>query len=232
MKKCIIIVLISFVGTTLVAGDDALIGQHAPQKIQKNAPVEGKKQPVKKQSPRTSTKKTSPVIDKPSEQAPVQKKRQCPHRKKKIEPKKEVKKQETVPASSTPVEKTKQLEQKIEPKVVDLQKQSIQRTVKITHAITQDMITYHHWTGKHTPEFTISLNGKEIKSDQTTEIPVTDDKLLVNYTFNFAKGYYKDSKKVEIALPEGEKFVMQFSWKQTPNIIICKDESTQTSTKS
>lgn len=232
MKNIIFIVLISLVGTTVVAGNEAAIGHQSPEKIQKKAPAQ-KKQPVKKQSSRTSTKKSSPVIDKPVTQTPVQKK--CPRtqrKKKTIEPKKELKKQETVPASTAPLEKPKQIEQKIEPKIVEPQKKSTQRAVEIKNAITQDMITYHHWTGKHTPEFTISLNGKESKSDQTIEIPVTDDKLTVNYTFNFAKGYYKDSKKVEIVLPEGKKFVMQFSWKQTPNIIFNKDDAIQTSTKS
>ncbi len=232
MKKIIIAILISLVGTTLFAGNDARIEQHTPQKIQKSAPAQIK-QPVKKQSSRSSTKKSSPVIDKPVTQTPVQKKCQHSKRKKKIEQKKEVKKPETVPTPIPPVEKPKQIEQKIEPKIVEPQKKSTQRTIEIKNGITQDMITYHHWTGKHTPEFTISLNGKEIKSDQKAEIPVTDDKLTVNYTFNFAKGYYKDSKKVEISVPEGKTFLMQFSWKQTPNIIINKDEATptQTSTK-
>ncbi|OQA34090.1 MAG: hypothetical protein BWY54_00892 [Candidatus Dependentiae bacterium ADurb.Bin331] len=217
MKNFVIVALISFVGSVLCAGDDALIAQHTPKKT--------KTESVEK-------KQTNPTPDKAAAKTPVQKK--CPRaaqQKKKINTKQ--KQEPLVTPPTTSIEKNKQVEQKLDTTVLP-QKKNETRTIEIKHCISQDMITYHHWTGKHTPEFTISLNDKEIKPDQAAQIPVVDNKLMVNYTFNFAKGYYKDSKKVEISVPEGKKFQLQFSWKQTPNIIICADETikTQTSTKS
>jgi hypothetical protein len=122
----------------------------------------------------------------------------------------------SAPAETTVVAQVVIQEKKIEQ--VDAKKEA--RTIEIKNCITKDMITYHHWTGKHTPEFNVKVNGKEVKEAVSASIPVANDKVNIEYSFNFANGYYKDTKKLEVAVPEGNQFALEFSWKTTPNIKI------------
>ncbi|MBI2775239.1 hypothetical protein HYX58_04510 [Candidatus Dependentiae bacterium] len=109
-------------------------------------------------------------------------------------------------------------EQKKEPVIAQKDKKA--RTVHIKNSISKDMITYHHWTGKHTPDFVLKINGNEVKQGTTASIPVENNAVNFEYIFNFANGYYKDTKKAEFTLPEGDAFELDFSWKSQPNIKI------------
>ncbi|HEX2978338.1 MAG TPA: hypothetical protein VHO47_04435 [Candidatus Babeliales bacterium] len=109
-------------------------------------------------------------------------------------------------------------EQKKEPVIAQKEKKG--RTVQIKNSITKDMITYHHWTGKHTPDFVLKINGNEVKQGVTASVPVENNAVKFEYIFNFANGYYKDTKKAEFTLPAGDAFELDFSWKSQPNIKI------------
>lgn len=96
------------------------------------------------------------------------------------------------------------------------------RKVTIKNCLTKAEITYKHWSGRHTPVFKMFVNGKELNMDQQTTLDIQNNRIIVQYDFDFAKGYYRDSRKVELSVPQGNSFDLHFSWKSQPNFTISK----------
>jgi len=107
-------------------------------------------------------------------------------------------------------------------------KNPIERTVLVSNEITKDMITYKkHWTGNYTPsKFILMVNGQELKQEAATPIKVTDDKLCVNFEYEFkvlGKVHRAGGRKFEYILPKDiEKVCSTFSWDAPANLVLNK----------
>ncbi len=100
-----------------------------------------------------------------------------------------------------------------------------QRTIAISNAITDDMITYKkHWSGNHKPNFTMKVNNQEIKNGTTADVIVTDDKLDVSFNYEFTvckKTYRAGGKKLHYKVPQNvNKVTSTFSWDVNSNVVI------------
>jgi hypothetical protein len=149
-------------------------------------------------------------------------KKPAPHRPSKYKPMPE-KKEKKLPSSSPDSAAQKSTTSGKEKAPTDTAKKTEitqSRTITLKNALTKEMITYSHWSGDHTPEFKITANGKEIKPETAEKIEIKNNKADVSYHYNFANGYYKGSKKVELEIPQGSAFAFDFSWKKQPNLSI------------
>lgn len=101
-------------------------------------------------------------------------------------------------------------------------KNNMQQTLTITacSTITQEMITYHHWSGSYTPEFTIAINETIISLDNEVVISSTQGPFKIEYKAVFPYGY-SSADSIEYQPHESiKKIILGFDWHRSPRIII------------
>jgi hypothetical protein len=89
------------------------------------------------------------------------------------------------------------------------------RTVTIKNNISEEEVSYKHWTGKYKPTtFVISVNGQHIEPGQEKEVAInSDEELKVRYDYSFANGYKTGAKEVAFDINETTKKAdISFSW--------------------
>lgn len=96
-----------------------------------------------------------------------------------------------------------------------------QRNIVVTNNIEERMTTYTFLGTEYLPEFHCTINGSPIKPGCKAEIPLVDNKLVVSYRYNFAKGYYKGAKEVifEVA-PDKKECALGFSWSSSSRVLV------------
>ncbi len=94
--------------------------------------------------------------------------------------------------------------------------------ITITNSIQPSMLEYKHWTGKYSPEqFAISINGAEIKSGETCELPASSKTVEIGYTYSFMNGMKSGGRKISYELNENITQVhITFNWKDDWRVII------------
>lgn len=94
--------------------------------------------------------------------------------------------------------------------------------ITITNAIEPSMLEYKHWTGKYSPEqFAISINGTEIETGKTCEIPANATTVEIGYTYSFMNGMKSGGRKISYQLNENiSQANITFDWKNDWRIIL------------
>lgn len=94
--------------------------------------------------------------------------------------------------------------------------------ITITNAIQPSMLEYKHWTGKYSPEiFTVSVNGTDIATGATCEIPTTSSTIEIGYTYSFMNGMRTGGKKISYELNENTTQAnITFDWKDNWRLIL------------
>ena len=97
--------------------------------------------------------------------------------------------------------------------------------VTIIHNITQEMLTYHHWTGNHAPTtFAISIDGVPLKMGESVNVFYDErNEIMIRYDYSFLRGYKTGSREIYFSLPKNkENLLLTFSW-HTPGHLILDD---------
>jgi hypothetical protein len=96
------------------------------------------------------------------------------------------------------------------------------KPITITNAIEQSMLEYKHWTGKYSPEkFVITINGTEIETGKTTEIPPNSTTVEIGYTYSFMNGMKSGGRKISYELSENiTQANITFDWKNNQRVIL------------
>jgi len=94
--------------------------------------------------------------------------------------------------------------------------------ITITNAIEPSMLEYKHWTGKYSPEqFAISVNGAEIETGKTCNIPANATTVEIGYTYSFMNGMKSGGRKISYQLNENiSQANITFDWKDDWRIIL------------
>lgn len=94
--------------------------------------------------------------------------------------------------------------------------------ITITNAIAPSMLEYKHWTGKYSPDvFTVSVNGTEVATGTTCEIPGDSSTIEVGYTYSFMNGMRSGGKKISYQLNENiAQANITFDWKNDWRVIV------------
>jgi len=94
--------------------------------------------------------------------------------------------------------------------------------ITITNSIQPNMLEYKHWTGKYSPEqFAISINGVEIKSGETCELPACSKTVEIGYTYSFMNGMKSGGRKISYELNENiAQASITFNWKDDWRVIV------------
>lgn len=94
--------------------------------------------------------------------------------------------------------------------------------ITITNAIEPSMLEYKHWTGKYSPEsFSITINGIEIESGKTAEIPAGSKTVEIGYAYSFMNGMKSGGRKISYELHENStQAQITFNWKDDLRIIL------------
>lgn len=95
-------------------------------------------------------------------------------------------------------------------------------SITITNAIEPSMLEYKHWTGKYSPEqFAITINGTEIETGKTCDIPANATTVEIGYTYSFMNGMKSGGRKISYQLDENTSQVnISFDWKDDWRVII------------
>ncbi len=91
--------------------------------------------------------------------------------------------------------------------------------VSIQNNITQEMITYNHWSGSYTPDFSLIVNETEITKTMDLDIPVNQP-LKIQYKALFPYGYSSTDYINYTPNKTTKKIVIEFNWHKNPRIII------------
>jgi hypothetical protein len=93
------------------------------------------------------------------------------------------------------------------------------KSIKVTNKITNDMVTYK---GDRAPwpivptVFKLTVNGNEIKQNDTQQIDVADNTIRINYEWEFKKMYvvhHREYRAVDFTIATtSQDFTIQFSW--------------------
>ena len=95
------------------------------------------------------------------------------------------------------------------------------RTIKVTNNITKKMLVYTKGFMQYTPDFTLSINNMPIEPGKQQQIIIENNCLIVGYTYNFANGYKKGSKKIEFMVPvTKDELEVTFSWQDDSRVLI------------
>lgn len=92
-------------------------------------------------------------------------------------------------------------------------------TFTIENNITKEMITYNHWSGSYTPEFSIVINETEITNTIDLDVPL-DQPLKIQYKAIFPYGYSSSDFINYTPNISVRKITLAFDWHKTPRIII------------
>ena len=92
----------------------------------------------------------------------------------------------------------------------------------ITNGIQPNMLEYKHWTGKYSPDqFAITINGTEIESGKTSEIPARSKTVEIGYTYSFMNGMKSGGRKISYELNENiTQANISFDWKNDWRVIV------------
>lgn len=94
-----------------------------------------------------------------------------------------------------------------------------QRSIKVKNNITDKMLKHPKAFG-YMPAFSVSVNNTEIAQGQERDIPLEDDKLIVEYRYNYLKGYRTGSKKIQFSVPvEKNEVNLGFDWSNDQRIL-------------
>ena len=91
------------------------------------------------------------------------------------------------------------------------------RKIKINNTVTDAQTTYtKHWSGNHTPFWKLLINGKELPSNQKTEIELEQNDIEMEFAFEFrvlGKTHRTGSACARFAIPPDTDSVdVSFSW--------------------
>ncbi len=114
---------------------------------------------------------------------------------------------------------------------VSRQKTASAPAKKTTHKITvcnklnKDMVTYKkHWSGNHTPQWNLKINGKKVISNETVEVELKNNKLVIEFYFEFyalGRLHRKGTAVAEFALdPTTKDIAIEFSWDKPERLIV------------
>lgn len=103
------------------------------------------------------------------------------------------------------------------------------KKVVVKNAITDEMLIYEHYTGKHSPNtFTTYINEQAINPGETTELDLNTDKgITVKCSYEFKKGWVHVKKEKELPIkidPNDESITITFSWNHDERILFEKQK--------
>lgn len=144
-----------------------------------------------------------------------------------IETLKTIEYQETTADTQTSAEEKELLKNPQPCEQTELQTAQIvpkKRKITIKNGITDDMLTYKHWSGKHSPTtFSVTVNGSHIDRNDAIELEVEDqtETISVEWAYEFKKmGVHRTGSKVETVRiePDKEEATIRFAWDRTQRI--------------
>ena len=96
------------------------------------------------------------------------------------------------------------------------------REITIINHITRDMTAKRYLGFDYYPDsFSICINKEQLKDNEERKIAIQDNKLLIEYNYNFRNGYRKGTRIVEFEVPEAhQQCTLTFSWEQNSHVLI------------
>ena len=95
------------------------------------------------------------------------------------------------------------------------------KTVTITNAITQEQITYTHWTGTYVPEFTVTVQNEHIGMSETKTIEIgQQQQITVSYDAHFPAQRSSQDSTVVTLQDTTKAVAIQFDWQGNPRLKI------------
>ncbi len=83
------------------------------------------------------------------------------------------------------------------------------------------MISYNKCFVSYTPNFALTVNDQILRPGRDQLITITDNKLVVTYSYNFLNGYKKGKRSVEFKInPNQDLYEITFSWHNDWRVII------------
>lgn len=97
-----------------------------------------------------------------------------------------------------------------------------QKHITITNTITDQMLTYKHWTGKYKPTtFNMIVDGTPIAPGEQLKINPKDKKLHIRYEYSFMNGYKTGAHEVVCLIKSNNiPLSIDFSWNGTHHLDI------------
>ncbi len=95
------------------------------------------------------------------------------------------------------------------------------RTAIIANNIEDESLVYNSFWGKFSPsEFTVFIDGKEIKKTMPQNIKIVNNTLTIRYDYAFGN-HRKGSKEITFSIPKDKKDLdLTFSWKKKSRLLI------------
>jgi hypothetical protein len=103
-------------------------------------------------------------------------------------------------------------------------KQSKPRPLIIENNINNQMISYRHWTGTYTPEFSLKVNNIIIPAQGSTEVLIEKSECIVAYDAHFPLDN-RSQEAFSVKLKDDTKKIgITFDWEKKPRIHIVEEK--------
>ncbi len=105
---------------------------------------------------------------------------------------------------------------------VETTKKNNQREITVTNAITKEMTGKYFCFKTYYPDsFSIVIDKKELSYEKERKVTIENNRLPIEYIYNFANGYRKGIRQVDFEIPETvTQCTLKFSWEQDSYILI------------
>jgi hypothetical protein len=105
---------------------------------------------------------------------------------------------------------------------INLQHGIVKRKITLYNSIEKKDIAYRYFGSEHFPNtFCIKANKQVLGTDNPLELEIYNNSIEFTYTYSFAKGLYKGTKKIKVPInPKCDVFKVTFNWKKRPRIRI------------